>query len=127
MSEQMLTVRNVEWMGDWYVIEWADHDGREWLDPTEYGASLMRSASRMRSARPSDADIEGCASEMLAIAGAIESRSTVEFHQCAVTVDGDIVSLCSPRNSTVDANVSLAVADALAVEIRKVCAVEVAP
>jgi hypothetical protein len=114
---RQLTVVKSEHMGDWFCIEWAagDHDGREWLEPTEYGHKFMRSA------RPSDACIEGPADEMLALANAIEAREAVEFRRCAVEVRGETVDLWSPRNSQTPAQVSLAVADALVPIIWATC------
>jgi hypothetical protein len=109
-----LTLSKSEWRDDWYVIERRDHDGRMWIQPTEYGSSLMCSASI------SDADVEGTADQMALIAMAIERRCSFSAKRCEVRVDGDKVYFCSPRNSTRDAVVPLAVADALAREIMAV-------
>jgi hypothetical protein len=107
-----LTLRHCEDFGDWYIIERAKHDGRVWLEPTEYGASLRSSA------RISDADVEGTAADMLAIADAIEARGEYSAKRCSVDAVGADVLFCSPRNSTVDARVPRVVAAALAQEIR---------
>lgn len=111
-----LTLRHCVDMGDWYVIERAEHDGRTWWEPTEYGKRFMTSA------RFSDADVEGSAEEMLAIADAIERRESVRFKRCAVVATRERVEFESPRNSTRPGFCSLAEADELAREIRAVVA-----
>jgi hypothetical protein len=115
MGERAIVARKSEHMDDWYVIEWAEHDGREWLenDPDGYGSSFMTSA------RISDADVEGTASEMLAIADAIEKRDSFSAKRCMVAVRGVDAIFMSPRNSLHAGVVSLAVADALAAQIRR--------
>lgn len=110
-----LTIRHCDWMGDWYVIERAEHDGREWTEQTGPNSYALRTSARF-----SDADVEGDASEMLAIADAIERRDGVHFKRCSVNVDHDRVFFSSPRNSTYDGECSLAEADDLAAEIRRV-------
>lgn len=109
---RLALVRNED-MGDWYTIERAEHDGREWLQST--GRNSM---SVMRSARISDADVEGTAEEMLGIAEAIEKRGTYEAKRCAVAVGSVTASFWSPRNSQTRGTVSLAEADELAAAIR---------
>lgn len=98
-------------MEDWYLIERAVHDGREWLEKT--GANCM---SFMRSARISDACIEGSAFEMREIAHVIANRGSVKFKRCAVVVDEkkNVARFSSPRNSQKDAIVHLSDADDLA-------------
>ena len=98
-------------LDDWYCIERAAHDGREWPEPTKYGAALMRSA------RISDADVEGQCYEMLGIASAIKSRGRYSAKGCAVRMDAGRAYFWSPRNSQREAWVPLAVADALADQI----------
>lgn len=97
---------------DWYLIERAEHDGRRWLEPTDFGLRLMLSA------RISDADVEGTSAEMRALGKAIEARGRASFKRCAVRVEGDRVFFRSPRNSQTEGECSLAEADALAAEIR---------
>jgi len=99
-------------MGDWYVIERAVHDGRSWIEPTKYGSSLRLSS------RFGDADVEGSAFEMCEIAKAIEQRETVSFKRCSVDASSEPVRFCSPRNSQVDGECSLAEADELVTLIR---------
>jgi hypothetical protein len=88
-----LTIRKSDALDDWYVIERAEHDGRSWLEPTQYGVAFQCSA------RISDADVEGYASEMLAIADAIEAGTVARFKRCAVDATSDVVRFWSPRNS----------------------------
>ncbi len=110
-----LTVVKVDGMDDWYLIERAEHDGREWMERLgERGAQLMVSA------RISDADVEGFGSEMLAIADAIERRGNFSAKRCAVSVlrGGAGVEFWSPRNSQRPGRVELADADELAKLIR---------
>lgn len=99
-------------MDDWWSIERVEHDGREWMQPTAYGHSFMRSA------RVSDADVEGTREEMGEIADAIEARKSFHAKRCAVEVVGDSAQFWSPRNSQRRGSVSLAVADLLAKQIR---------
>lgn len=114
-----LVCRKSDALDDWYVIEREEAPGeaRAWLEPIGGGGMAF-----MVSARISDADIEGYADEMLAIAEAIEKRGAARFKRCAVNAETEPVHFWSPRNSTRDGEVSLAVADALAKEIRSVCA-----
>jgi len=100
-------------MGDWFVIERAEHDGRQWLERTGPVRMALRCSSRF-----SDADVEGTAAEMLAIAEAIEKRGDAYFRRCSVRVEGERVFFASPRNSTTEGECSLAEADDLAREIR---------
>jgi hypothetical protein len=102
-----------EHLDDWYTIELAEHDGRTWLERT--GSNVM---SARYSGRISDADVEGTAAEMLAIAAAIESRKLVSFRRCAVAWEDMNVALWSPRNSQEIGFVSHAEAIELAADIR---------
>ena len=110
-----LTLRKSDSRDDWHVIEQAEHDGRLWMERIgENGAALRTSA------RFSDADVEGMAVEMRALAQAIRVRTNRAFKRCAVGFVGDAVDFWSPRNSTEPGRVSLADADALADEIDRV-------
>lgn len=104
-------------MDDWYSIERAEHDGREWVEQT-----APNCLDFMCSCRVSDADVEGTREEMLAIADAIRERRYVGFKRCAVDFKGEEVHLWSPRNSTKPGVVSLADADDLAEQITEVLA-----
>ena len=109
---RLMLVRCGEGMPDWYTIERAKHDGREWLE------SMGQNAHRwMRSARISDADIEGSAAEMLAIAKAIRERGAAHFKRCAVVMTPRRAKFWSPRNSRRPGVVSHAAADELAAQI----------
>ena len=101
-------------MDDWWVIERAEHDGRGWLEPTEYGGMSFQCSSRI-----SDADIEGYGVEMLAIADAIEKGERASFKRCAVApVEGGF-KLWSPRNSQRPGVITKERAIDLAADIRK--------
>lgn len=112
-----LTIRRST-IEDWYVIERAEHDGRVWVEQVSPGEARLYSSARF-----SDADVEGSGAEMLAIVTGIESRKTISFKRCAVdfNVPAGRAFFHSPRNSTLTGECSLAEADALAIEIRKVC------
>lgn len=112
--DRALTLRKTDFGDDWYIIEWAEHDGREWIEWGSGGGSFRRSA------RVSDADVEGTLAEMVVIAQAIKDRSVTTFRRCAVDARDARVMFWSPRNSTSAESVSLAVAVALAVEIQRV-------
>lgn len=95
-----LTLRKSRHLIDWYVIE--------------------RVAPGV--ADRSDVSVEGTQGEMVAIAEAIELRSSVSFIRCAVDIHGDHAFFYSPRNSGFDGKfagkATLAVADDLAAQIR---------
>lgn len=78
---------------NWYVIERAD------------------------GGRVSDAQVEGTAEQVLAIAEAITERSSACFKRCAVECAKHYVRLWSPRNSQQPACVGIGDADALAADI----------
>lgn len=109
-----LTIRRSDALSDWYVIERAEHDGRAWFEPLGHHSMALRCSSRF-----SDADVEGTAEEMRAIADAIEKRATVSFRRCAVSVQGESVLFWSPRNSMKDGIVLYTEAAELAALIRK--------
>lgn len=103
-----LKIQKSTFQEDWYLIERAEHDGRVWID----------SCGFQTSSRFSDADVEGTQAEMLAIAEAIEHRGHASFKRCMVDARNGPVRFCSPRNSHVDGECSLAEADDLARQIR---------
>lgn len=109
-----LTMRKSEWLDDWYVIEKTEHEGVQRIVSDGPGVSHLFCSSRI-----SDADVEGRASEMLALADAIERREIETFKRCAVDARTDRVQLWSPRNSQRPGIVSRADADALAAQIRR--------
>lgn len=102
-------------LDNWCLIERHEEPGehREWMEQTGPGSLAFRVSSRL-----GDADVEGYPDEMLAIADAIERRSSVVFKRCSVDATGDVVRFCSPRNSTVDGTATLAAAQDLAEQIR---------
>ncbi len=108
-----LACRKAEATDDWFLIEKAEHANKMWFEPMEGGGQAL-----MTSGRISDADIEGTKEEMLALAVAIELRTSESFKRCAVRVNGDDVFLWSPRNSQREGHVSLADADELVKQMR---------
>lgn len=113
--EGALTLHKSEHMEDWYIIERAVHDHKQWMEKTEYGHAL-RCSSRI-----SDGDVEGPAYEMNAIARAIMNKGYFSAKRCAVNVDKrtNTAEFWSPRNSRKRASVPLAVAEELAALILK--------
>lgn len=106
-----LVVRRCGHLDDWFLIQRAEHEGRQWIQPVEPGVSRFMCSSRI-----SDADVEGSWDEMRVIVQAIQERSGVAFKRCAVQVHGEDVWFWSPRNSRREAEVSLAAADAMAAQ-----------
>lgn len=94
LERRALTMR--ESMDEWYVIEWAQHENREWFEPTEWGSMFMTSS------RISKADIEGPAEHMLGIARAILEDEEAHYKRCYVKVDVDRCYMRSPRNDEED-------------------------
>ena len=109
-----LVIVKCECLDDWYTIELAEHDGREWLESTGRNSMVLRYSGRI-----SDACVEGTSTEMLAIADAIERRASVSFKRCEVRISGDRAFFRSPRNSQRDGVTSLECADELATQIRR--------
>lgn len=111
-----LTVRKSDILPDWWVIERRAHDGSMRIVHHDDG----NGAHLVCSSRLGNADIEGYASEMLAIADAIIERDYVAFRRCAVNCGTDGVRLWSPRNSDPDSTPTVPYARALelAKEIR---------
>ena len=107
-----LALRKSDDLDDWYLIERRDHDGRTWMEWQSHNVVALRTSARFSD----NADVEGSAEEVLAIADAIEARGEYRAKRCAVKVDGDRVYFESPRNSQEPGVVTLA--DALAAEIR---------
>ncbi len=112
-----LVLKHCNWMGDWYTIEKAEHEGIEELRST--GPNSM---SLYSSARVSDACVEGTAAEMLDIATAIERREQESYKRCAVDARTNRVGLWSPHNSLHSGIVSRQDADDLAASIRTMLA-----
>lgn len=109
-----LTLRKASMLDDWYIIERAEHDGRVWMESTGPNSSALRCSSRF-----SDADVEGTAEEMLAIADAIEARRVFTARRCAVEITWDGAEFWSPRNSITPGRTSIREADELVVLIRQ--------
>lgn len=109
-----LTLKHHEDMGDWYVIERAEHDGRGWLEPIGLNASSFQCSSRF-----SDADVEGTGAHMLEIAEAIEQGKSYYAKRCSVRISGGAAYFESPRNSRKEGWCTLAEAQDLARLIRE--------
>lgn len=106
-------MRKSDFLDDWYLIERTEHDKRQWMEQIDTNAFALRCSSRI-----SDADIEGSASEMRAIAEAIEKREYVSFKRCAVDAREELVKFWSPRNSQEPGTTSYAEALVLAEQIK---------
>lgn len=94
----------------WFTIEKAEHENEHRLIPDAYGASLWYSG------RIADADVEGTAEHMLAIAQAIIEKRDHDERRCAVEMlmDCKSVAFYSPRNSRDGGEGVVLYADALA-------------
>jgi len=108
-----LTVTKSEHIDDWYIIERAEHDGREWWEEVDPDTHVLRCSSRF-----SDADVEGTGAQIFDIARAIEARGSASFKRCSVEIVGNEARFSSPRNSSADGVCSLDEADELAKLIR---------
>ena len=109
-----IIMKKSDWMDNWYIIELAEHDGREWIENDG-----PNSFSFKTSARFSDADVEGTDAEMLAIASAIKNGKDASFRRCAVRISGGLAFFSSPRNSEIEGECSLSEAEELAEQIEK--------
>lgn len=116
---EALTLRRSENTDDWFLIERLNHDGRNWFEPIREAGKIIGQRF-MCSSRIGNADIEGSADHMRAIAAAIRDRSSDNFKRCAVNTTDSGVELWSPRNSEARSLVSQSVADALAADIDRV-------
>lgn len=113
-----LAFRKSEWLDNWWLIERAEHEHRQWDEERPMAGGGV-AIYYMDSSRVCDADVEGYAEEMLEIAEAIERRSRASSKRCAVEVMGDgSVHFWSPRNSQEHGVATLAEADELAALIR---------
>ena len=100
-------------MDDWYVIQKANHDGRNWFAPIKGGGQHFMCSSRI-----GNADIEGDKKEMLVLARAILDGEKCAFRRCSVSKPKNgRVHLNSPRNSIGYASVPVEQAHALARQI----------
>jgi hypothetical protein len=99
----------------WYTVERAEHENRYWVEETEY--EDFTCGHLVYSGRVSDADVEGTASEMRGLAGAIRARRRFAVKRCAVRFDATHAYFWSPRNSRTAGRVALASADDLAAQI----------
>lgn len=89
-------------MDDWYCIERAEHDGHQWMEQVSANGYVFR-----RSARVSDADVEGTGEQMLSLARAVLDGGGESHKRCAVrALANDSFAFRSPRNSRAEAVVS---------------------
>jgi len=105
-------------MDDWYLIQRAEPVGVPGLRRTDYGLSLYIPS------RITDCDIEGHASEMVAIADAIDAGESASFRRCEAERVGDGYALMSPRNDERPVTITIEEAHELAKSIRAAVAGE---
>jgi len=98
---------------DWFTIEHAVHEGKHAMEQIPG----MRGIRLTYTGRISDADVEGTAADMRAIAAAIRERGEYITKRCMVDATGERALFSSPRNSMRSASVSLDAADTLATQI----------
>lgn len=95
-----IVARPFEGLEDWYRLEWAEHDGRDWEESgydEEVGYHFTRLCSSAR-LEPYTC-VEGPAREMRAIAYAVLKGFPDDFKRCAVRPEGKHFAFYSPRNS----------------------------
>jgi len=113
-----LELRKDDATDDWWVITRALGLGevREFgIERREYAGYVAHALTD--SARICDADVEGYAEEMVAIAQAIQRRGVAQFKRCAVDAREDRVKFWSPRNSRKPGHVPFESAAVLAAQI----------
>lgn len=113
--EQPIKLVKSDSLDDWYLIERAVHENKEWYDEGE--SHGYKFSSYQHSGRISDACVEGSLEEMKAIAEAIRNRTKFSAKRCAVYIENNRAFFYSPRNSQKHASVPLEFADKLAEEI----------
>ncbi len=120
-DDRAVTLAKSDGLSDWYAIEWAEHPNKHWMEraSSDFWPEAIYH-HLCYSGRIGDCCIEGTAAEMLAIAEAIERGKDASFKRCAVWPVPGGFSLCSPRNSQQDAQITDAQAKHLAAEIRRV-------
>lgn len=91
--EGPIVCESIPWMDSYFVISKRDHEHMKWYETRGYCKVICLSS------RISDCCVEGPADEMLAIANAIEKRTSVSFNRCeCIHVEGGF-EFSSPRNS----------------------------
>lgn len=108
-----IKLKKCDGLDDWYTIVRAEHDGRAWSEQVGGNSYQWMMSERLTP----DACIEGNSSEMVAIANAIKARGSESFKRCSVHFEDDGVHFCSPRNSSVDAVISIEDADEFAFKV----------
>lgn len=95
IPRRAITARKNEDLGDWYRIEWVDHDGKTWSEDAGWVSYHCVSAR----IEPYTC-VEGTHAEITDLAVAVLAGTTDESKRCAVTtIDPDTVAFWSPRNS----------------------------
>ena len=95
IHRRAITARKNEDLGDWYRIEWLEHDGRTWSEDAGWFSYHCVSAR----IEPYTC-VEGTHAEITDLARAVLAGITDESKRCAVTtIDPDTVAFWSPRNS----------------------------
>jgi hypothetical protein len=89
-----IILKKSDWLTDWYVIERAEHDGRQWLEETGPHSSRFMLSSRIV---PSYC-VEGPSGEMIELARCILNKEDCSFNRCAVAFKRNKVQIWSPRN-----------------------------
>jgi hypothetical protein len=112
-DELILVPCEVTTFTDWWIVERAIHDGREWEEYSDDGMS----AFSCRSARIVDGDIEGPGYEMRAVAQAIEQDRSVRFKRCQVTWTASGYLMSRPKGGSAPVLVSHDIARHLAADI----------
>jgi hypothetical protein len=108
---------------DWFCIYRAEHDGRRYLEPCDFGmgakGTMLIVTARLGEGK-NNYDIEGTGEEMLAIADAITNGGSARFTRCAAVTTESGVELDSPRNSLEPVCIAHECAKELAESIRSV-------
>lgn len=108
-----LKLNHCDSLGDWYTIERAEHDGREWDEEVEEDCYRFMMSARLSP----EACIEGDSREMRVVAHAIERRGSASFKRIAVRFESGEFYFRSPKNSDHEVAIPVEDADDLAAQI----------
>ena len=112
-NEELILV-SCDGMPDWWIIERAQHDVREWDEYSDDGAHAFTCCS----ARIVNGDIEGSGNEMRSLAKAIEEGRSAQFKRCQVAWTKNGYLMGRPRGGSAPVLVTFGVALHLAADIR---------
>lgn len=94
--------RNVD-LGDWYRIEWEEHDGRQWEEharqPTGWGGHYHVTYHCLSARLEPYTCVEGTRAQIEQLAEAVLTGMEEQFKRCAVAPHGAHFAFWSPRNS----------------------------